>query len=176
VQFSGDLCLLAANEQGIMTDVPRYLELHCPACRWRSVCGPQSMARWLRTARKIRPGHEPEPEILVELFRSAAGLLACPECGQQGLTAAPAEEDQADWPEARTCESCGKPIPPERIEAVPGAVLCARCQEREEQGVQTVEGEYCPKCGSLMKLQLSRSGGVARYKLVCTNNPPCRVS
>ncbi|MCC9077479.1 TraR/DksA C4-type zinc finger protein [Litorilinea aerophila] len=28
------------------------------------------------------------------------------------------------------CESCGEPIPPERLEALPYATLCVICQER----------------------------------------------
>src|SRR4051794_28048332 len=31
-----------------------------------------------------------------------------------------------------TCEHCGKPIPPERLEARPYATLCIRCQEQRE--------------------------------------------
>ncbi len=31
------------------------------------------------------------------------------------------------------CEDCGKEIPPERLEAIPYALKCRECQEREEK-------------------------------------------
>jgi RNA polymerase-binding protein DksA len=31
------------------------------------------------------------------------------------------------------CESCGKPIPPKRLERMPGATLCVSCKEQEEK-------------------------------------------
>ena len=31
-----------------------------------------------------------------------------------------------------TCESCEKPIPPERLSALPYASLCARCKAEQE--------------------------------------------
>jgi DnaK suppressor protein len=30
-----------------------------------------------------------------------------------------------------SCDSCGKPIPPERLEALPQATLCLDCKERQ---------------------------------------------
>jgi len=152
-----------------------YFELRCRRCSWTQVCGPDDAARRLREARKLRPGSEPEWEILYELFRSAAGQLACPECGTKGLAVGPALEDETDWPGSKPCSSCGWPISAERLEAVPGATLCAACQRDDELGRLKTETEYCPKCGSPMQLRPSRSSGVTRYVLVCIGNPPCRL-
>ena len=158
-----------------MNDRRRYLELRCPRCSWAEVCGPEAVAGWLRKAGKLRRRDEPEREILYELFRAAAGGLACPDCGTTGLVAGPPLEDKTDWPGPKPCSSCGKPIAPERLEAVPGTALCAACQQQEELGRLKTETDYCPKCGAPMELRPSSSGGLTRYVLVCTANPPCRL-
>lgn len=151
-----------------------YYELRCRQCSWTEVCGTEGMVRWLLKVKKIRPGREPDLEILVELFHAVAGQLACPECGATGLTIALAD-DSADWPEDRPCAACGKLISSERLEAIPDATLCAACQNAEEEGRPRVDLEYCPKCGALMTLRPTKTGGLTRYKLVCTANPPCRL-
>jgi ssDNA-binding Zn-finger/Zn-ribbon topoisomerase 1 len=148
-----------------------YYELRCRQCNWTEVCGTEGMVRWLRRAKKVRPGREPDLEILVELFQAVAPQLSCPECGQQGLVVGLAE---ADWPEERPCAACGKLIAPERLEAVPDATLCAACQRDEEHGRLPAEVEYCPKCGAPMALRPTKSAGVTRYEMVCTAIPPCR--
>jgi predicted RNA-binding Zn-ribbon protein involved in translation (DUF1610 family) len=153
----------------------RYVELRCPRCPWAEVCGPGDVARWLRQARKLRAESNPEPQILHELLRATAGQLTCPECGHTGLAAGPAPEDLTAWPGDALCTACGKTIPPERLEAVPGATLCADCQRAEESGRPNVEVEYCPKCGAPMELRAKRSGGLTRYAMVCTADPPCRL-
>jgi hypothetical protein len=133
------------------------------------------MAHWLQRLGKIRAARKPEPEILAELFRAAAGQFTCPECGHIGLFVAPDEEDDGQWPGPRPCSICGKPIPQERLEAVPDATLCMACQARDESGSPPGEVEYCPKCGSPMEIRLGRSPGISRYVMTCTKNPPCRL-
>ncbi|HUT87944.1 MAG TPA: TraR/DksA C4-type zinc finger protein [Thermoguttaceae bacterium] len=152
-----------------------YVELRCAQCPWTELCGPEDAARWLHGARKLRAASEPEWEILYEVLRSAAGQLACPQCGAKGLAVGPAREDTSAWPGDKTCSACGQAIPRDRAEALPDATLCAACQRREEQGRSTAEIEYCPKCGAPMKLRPSRSGGVTRYVMACTGDPPCRL-
>ena len=122
---------------------------------------------------KLRRAAAPEPELVAELFRAAARELTCPDCQAVGL-AVNAADDEADWPGAHICQGCGKPIQPERIEALPGAVLCAACQQLDESG-GPAEPDFCPKCGSLMVLRASTGPGLARYRLVCTGSPPCRL-
>ena len=153
----------------------RYVELRCPRCAWAEVCGPGEVARWLRQARKLRAQSEPEWEILYELLRATSAQLACPECGTRGLAVGPAPEDLTAWPGDVVCKACGKSISRERLEAVPGAALCAGCQRAEETGRPNVEVEYCPKCGAPMELRPKRSGGITRYVMTCTADPPCRL-
>ena len=151
------------------------IELRCGDgnCTWAEVCDRGAVVRWLRSLRKLRYRSDAEDEILVELLRSAAPALDCPECGRQGLLAIEVD-DAADWPEQRTCDVCNKPIPPERMEALPDATLCAACQQNEESGRPHPQTEYCPKCGSPMQLTLSKSAGLSRYVMRCTGQPPCR--
>jgi len=149
-----------------------YYELRCSVCDWLQLCGPGMMRDWLRKVGKIRATSDMDSAILVELFCSCASQYVCPECGQHGLHVA-AETDE-DWPQAVSCEVCSKPIPAERLAAIPGTTLCAVCQEKEEQGVDTTQPEYCPSCGALMIVRPSSSGGITRYVASCTGNPPCR--
>jgi DnaK suppressor protein len=39
-----------------------------------------------------------------------------------------------------TCENCGKPIPPERLDARPYATLCVNCQQQRESGSAASRG------------------------------------
>ncbi len=150
-----------------------YLQLRCPACAWSEDCGEDAVARWLHSAGRLRRDQQPELEIMHEILKGIAGELACPDCGRQGLLAAVRSDDD-DWPEARRCEGCGQPIGAERIAALPDAVLCADCQQREESGRATGKVEYCPRCGAVMELRLSRKAGISRYTMQCSGNPPCR--
>lgn len=157
-----------------MDEPRRLLSLSCAGCAWSEPCGTAEIARWLAKARKVRPGREPELDVMIEVLRAAAPGLACPECGAKGLSIGPPAADPADWPET-LCSACSRPIPEERLEALPGTTLCAACQRAAESG-EAGETEYCPLCGSPLALRLSRSAGLARYVMVCTGNPPCRLS
>jgi len=158
-----------------MTSDDQYHLLRCPACTWCEECGHDGVLRWLRSARKVRPGREPEPEILYEVFRGTAGQLTCPQCGQRGLVIQALDDRDGDWPGAPLCDGCRQPIPRERWQALPGVRLCAACQQQEETGRGADAADYCPRCGALMELRLSRSAGLARYVMTCTGNPPCRT-
>ena len=147
--------------------------MRCRGCSWRELCGPNLVAAWLRRAGKLRAGRQPEPEILYEVFRGAAGQFACPKCGKVGLVVGAAAEDMADWPGVRLCECCSKPIPRERLEAIPNATRCAGCQRDGELGRPTEQAEYGLGCGSPMEVRAVRSGGRTRYVLACSANPPC---
>jgi len=158
-----------------MAREPEYVELRCPACSWAEVCGPTGVTEWLRRARKLRARDLPEWEIMVEVLLAAGAKLECPGCGATGLAVGPADEAD-DWPETATCESCGKPIPVERLAALPGARRCAACQRAEETGRAPAAAEFCPRCGAPMELRLSKTVGVTRYLMTCTANPPCRTA
>lgn len=158
-----------------MSSQPLFLELRCPACSWSEVFSEGRIAERLRSLRKLRVRSHPEPEILAEVFKAVAAEMACPECGATGLWTETAAEDRLDWPQARQCDACGRPIEAERLELLPGATLCAACQRQLERGETPGQPEYCPRCGAPMQLRLSRKGGVARYEMTCTANPPCRL-
>ena len=120
----------------------------------------------------VRRGTAPEPDLLGELFRTAAPRFACPECGTVGLTAGDAEDDdEEDWGMARKCEDCGRPIASERLEVFPDTRLCVLCQAKDDRGEAAGQEDYCPRCGSVMTLRQSRRG-VTRYVMIC---PRCRA-
>ena len=86
------------------------------------------------------------------------------------------DAEATEWQAAALCEVCRVPISLERLEAIPGVKLCASCQQQAERGeIADDAPEYCPHCGALVKLRLSRGAGITRYERVCTGNPPCRL-
>ena len=157
-----------------MEDERQYTRFRCAHCGDEEVVDESKVVHRLREIGKLRHDKLPEREILTELVQAAAAELSCPACGKTGLTVEVVEED-FDWPEAKTCEGCGKRLDPERLELFPDAELCPECQRREESGESvTDEVEYCPRCGSLMEMRQTRGAGVTRYKMMCTARPPCR--
>jgi RNA polymerase-binding transcription factor DksA len=84
-------------------------------------------------------------------------------------------DEAGEWAQVIVCEICRQPIPDERLEFNPRATRCAACQDAADRGASFAEPEYCPKCGAIVELRVSRGGGVTRYKLWCTSNPPCRL-
>lgn len=158
-----------------MTRQVRQLELRCTACSWRELCGPNLVAGWLRRAGKLRAGRQPEPDILYEVLCATVGQLACPKCGKVGLAVGPPGEDLTEWPGPRRCQSCSKPIPKARREAMPHATRCADCQRDSELGRPTEQTQHCPRCGAPLEVRVSRSGGSTRYVLACSANPPCSL-
>jgi transposase-like protein len=132
------------------------------------------MAEWLVRQRLVKYTSELENDLLPELFRALTGKLSCPLCGHMGIIAQPSEpiSDEA-WGEARKCELCGVPISLERLDVLPDARLCVACQGHEDRGEAIGPKEYCPRCGSIMTMVLSRGAGVARYLMTC---PSCRRS
>ena len=157
-----------------MSNPSHYLELRCPDCRWAETAGPPAIAERLRKLGKLRPRSEPEWAILESLMVASAGNVACPACGRRGVAVLPAADPEAKWPDVVLCEGCAKPIPAERLEALPGATLCATCQSDEERGAGRGAVEYCPRCGAPMEPRLARDRGITRYVMACTAVPPCR--
>ena len=149
------------------------LELLCTACSWRTVYRPDAA-----DSRFALAGESPEgvdPAELEELLAGAAPRWTCPECKTPGLQVRPYREERDDWEEAVRCEVCRKPIPTERLEAMPGVRRCLACQHEHESGALAAEPEYCPKCGAPLVLKASRGPGLTRYRLFCTGTPPCRL-
>lgn len=151
--------------------------LNCPDCGWRTLCGPGQIASRLRLVGLLRRDGDPEEEILAALLPEAAERMTCEGCKRIGLTVGdPEQEDDDDWQAAVLCERCRQPIPPERLEVFPNSKRCVACQAKSEAGVpEEDEPEFCPRCGSLVELRVSRGGGLTRYKRFCTGTPSCRL-
>lgn len=152
-----------------------YFEAICPKCKWSELCGPEGMTRRLIAARRLKRTSELSLDMLAELFRGSAGSLICPDCGHTGLTLRSRSDLDEDWPGGRPCTVCGMLIPEERLELYPEATLCAACQGKIDRGETVGDMDYCPRCGAPMQLRQSRSGGITRYEMACTNVPPCRL-
>jgi hypothetical protein len=152
-------------------------ELSCIHCRWRTVSGRDDAITRLRAIGLLRRDREPDDELIGVLLVEAAPRMVCPSCGKQSVAAAPSElESDDEWQAAVLCEICRSPIPPERLEAIAETKRCAACQGKAEAGkLVEAEPEFCPACGSLVELRLSRGTGITRYKRFCTGQPPCRL-
>ena len=159
------------KDQGVSET--QLIELHCEACTWHMLSGLLDIEKRLRIAGHLRRTEKPSAELVRELLNGVAPQMECPECGLAGLRVVP-YEDEDDWATAKRCEVCRKAIPPERLEALPDATRCLDCQRAEETGETAAEVEYCPRCGSLLELRVSQRGGITRYRMFCTGNPPCR--
>ncbi len=153
------------------------LELICRNCQWRTVCGRDDAIGRLRLIGMLRRDPDRDDELLRVLFVDAALRMTCPICKEKRLHAVDHDprSDDDDWQSAVLCEVCREPIPPERVEALPGVTRCVACQGRSEAGITLEEPEYCPNCGSLVELRVSRGSGITRYRRFCTGQPPCRL-
>ena len=149
-------------------------KLQCRSCSWQTTSGRDDLISRLRLVGLLRRDKEPEKEIILALLEDAAARMTCPSCKSIGLSVSEAdEEDWDDWQAAVLCIHCRKPIPPERVEALPGVKTCVECQGMEETGTLPEEPDFCPRCGALVELRVSRSGGITRYKRFCTSG--CRI-
>lgn len=151
--------------------------LACRACLWRTVAGREDAIARLRLLGQLRREPHPADELLAELFLDAARRMTCPVCKEKRLVATPADlaDDDGDWQSALLCEVCREPIPPERVEALPGVKRCVTCQGKTEAGVAVEEPDYCPRCGARMEIRVTRTAGITRYRQFCTGHPPCRL-
>lgn len=161
--------------------------LCCRKCGWRTVCGEDELARRLRTLGLLRRSPHPPSELVNELLRVNVHRLACDTCHNVGLAIVEADDGDpldipsfydtgdADWQQARLCQFCRRPIDPDRLEIFPDAKRCAKCQNVADQGAEADVPEFCPKCGALLEMRVSRGGGITRYKQFCTGQPACRL-
>jgi hypothetical protein len=152
-------------------------ELICSRCEWRTVSGYGDAVARLRLIGLLRREPDPGEEVLAALFVDAAPRMTCPICKEKCLIAQPSgANDEDGWQTAVLCQICRLPIDPERLEAIPGTKRCAACQGKAESGQLTdLEPDYCPHCGALVEIRVSRGSGITRYKRVCTGNPSCRL-
>ena len=151
--------------------------LRCRSCGFRTVCGKDDLAARLRLVGQLRRDKEPDEAIVAALLDEYAPLMTCPGCKAIGLVAEDADDewsDEDDWQAAVLCEVCRKPIDPERLEALPETQRCTECQSKSESGaLEDEDPEFCPRCGSLVELRVSRGTGITRYKRFCTGG--CRI-
>jgi hypothetical protein len=154
-------------------------ELTCRNCGWRTVCGAADAAARLRLIGLLRREPDPDEAVIAALFVESAPRMTCPLCKEKRLIATPSEataDDDSDWQQAVLCDVCREPISPERLDAIPGAKRCASCQGKAETGrLVDDEPEYCPHCGAIVELRVSRGGGITHYRRFCTGAPPCRL-
>lgn len=153
-------------------------ELTCRNCGWRTVCGPADAAARLRLIGLFRRELDPDDAVLAELLVESAPRMTCPLCKEKRLVATSSDlsDDDMEWQTAVLCDVCRQPIDPERLEAIPGTKRCTACQGKAEAGaLDTWEPDYCPHCGALTEVRVSRGAGITRYKRFCTGAPPCRL-
>jgi len=155
--------------------------LHCRACGWRTIAGPDELVARLRLVGQLRREKEPDDQIIDALLAEAAPRMTCSGCRNIGLRVAEADEemdqapgDPGDWQAAVLCEACRQPIDPERLEVLPTTRRCTACQHQADTGTAADEQvEFCPKCGAVVELRVSRGTGITRYKRFCTAG--CRL-
>ncbi len=154
--------------------------LTCRHCSWRTVGGRDDLVARLRLLGWLRRDKEPDDAMVEALIVESAPRMTCPGCRGIGLAVREAEDEEDDfdaWQAATLCEVCRQPIDPERLEFLPEAKRCAACQHlAETDALPDDDLEFCPKCGALVELRVSRGSGITRYKRFCTGDPPCRLS
>jgi hypothetical protein len=154
-------------------------ELTCRNCGWRTVCGRDDAVARLRIIGQLRREREPEENVVETLFVEAAPRMTCPLCKEKMLFARPSrglDDEDSDWQTAVLCEICREPIAPERLEAIRETKRCAAWATKAESGqLDEIEPDYCPNCGALVEVRVSRGSGITRYRRVCTGEPPCRL-
>jgi Zn finger protein HypA/HybF involved in hydrogenase expression len=155
-------------------------ELQCAKCGWRTLCGRSDAIARLRLVGILRRETEPADDLLEAVFLDGAKRMTCPLCKEISLKATPATAEDAiegdDWQAAVLCETCRQPIAEERLEALPGTKRCVACQGKTESvGGHDQEPDYCPHCGSLVEIRVSKGSGITRYRRFCTGSPPCRL-
>lgn len=154
-------------------------ELTCRQCGWRTVCGYDDAVARLRIVGQLRREREPDEALVQTLFVEVAPQMTCPLCKEKTLMARSSQgvdEESDDWQRAVLCEICRETIEPERLEAVPETKRCAACAAKVESGqLEEIEPDYCPHCGALVEVRVSRGFGITRYKRVCTGDPSCRL-
>jgi hypothetical protein len=150
-----------------MKQAGHVLQLCCRNCSWVAICDEQEMARRLWQVKMLRRDTAPDRAVLLELFQAAADKFQCDECGVKDIVVEPCAKLEDEWGEARKCENCGRTIPDERLALFPKMTRCARCQTDMERGGRDPDVEYCPRCGSPMKLISADRGGMTRYVMKC---------
>ncbi len=147
-------------------------ELRCPHCDHQELLEPYEVMTRLIDAKRLKRSADVDWPIAAELFRDLATGFPCEECDRSGLKFGVAEIDDEEWGMARKCNRCQKIIPAERLEAFPDSTLCVACQQASDNGQESDDREFCPKCGSVMNMRQTTRRGLAQYKMQCSSG--CR--
>jgi len=117
---------------------------------------------------KIIDEYDTSDYISVEEFlRGNVGRLKCSKCGSSRIEI------------SRLCENCQQPIPDERLEYLPEARYCVKCQESKETTepmVKDTDFGTCPRCGKKLKQRLNRKTSPVSYFIGCSGYPKCHYT
>ena len=105
--------------------------------------------------------------------------MTCPLCKEKALFARPSQG-------SKTKPAIGKPpscarfaasrLTPSDWKRFPERSGVRHAQRKSESGqLDEIEPDFCPNCGALVEVRVSRGSGITRYKRVCTGDPPCRL-
>ena len=131
----------------------------------------------LRRRGKLLRDKRPDAEIVEQLMLIELPRLSCESCGHIGLQQVSSDDGaltdsdgltDEDWGEARRCCGCGVKIDLERLDILPNTTQCTACSASGKTG-QADEREFCPRCGSVMRLAQRRGGGLAGYSMRCAS-------
>ena len=112
-------------------NLSEYLRrVHCTACDWQAVWGPEQMLDGLRELQILRREKQPDPQTIVLSGRRSRRAVAVRACRHAGLRFEPWSDEFDDELPRRACEICGELIPKERLDIFPQATRCARCQDK----------------------------------------------
>ncbi len=139
----------------------------CPSCSDFRIVGPKDMATYLRSTGRLRREAEPDPQLLLELYKKELASASCAKCGATGLVISDYEMDEDDWGDPILCEVCKKEIPPERLEIFPNEKRCAGCKDKPLPSDE--HAEFCESCGGLMVMRQRGGAGIASYVMACTD-------
>lgn len=99
-------------------------------------------------------------------------------------TRAPTDDQhviEAEGPTLGVCVRCRAPIPAERLQAVPDATRCVRCQAASERQPSdpSLSGEFCPRCAakglrSELVWRRARDVEIRGEFLGCSRYPHCQ--
>ncbi len=154
-------------------------EITCSNCGWRTVCGLNDAIVRLRLAGHFRREREPDEETVAVLLVESTPLMTCPLCKEKrrsrGLRL---NRTLMMVPTIGKRQCCAIFVASRSIRSEWRRYLGrsgAACQGKAESGQLTEEPDYCPNCGALIEVRVSRGSGITRYRRVCTGEPPCRL-
>jgi len=144
--------------------------IHCNACEFRQEFTLESLLQWLRPHglfRRSTPADFPDSSAVLSVARSGLSRISCPACSKEKLGIQLLEEESdSSWNSCKPCESCGRPIEEERLEALPLSKICMACAKQGGSKSAQALDEFCPRCGDRLTVRGS-SSGISRYSLYC---------